>query len=171
MILQVDKLHWLSHMNEQQDLCAHGAVEVQIGEDILDAGQEARWCVSAAALYLLRTLTADHTQDAPVGEHLIPCCGHTLYSQGREADVVITGCPNGLDWKIRHRDSTVLFRTPNGREEQITLIEWQQKVVTFADTVELFYKTSVPKQQPDDSYDAAGYVAFWTEWSRRYPKS
>jgi hypothetical protein len=166
MLLQALNLHWLDHVPDQHDLCAHGSALVQIGEETLSDLAGGDWCVSAAALYLLRTLTADHTRTAPVGEHLIPCCGHAMYEQTTSNDVLIIGCANGIDWDVHHQGDDVTLRTHSGTEERITRVRWQELVLQFADHVAEFYAASAPKI-PADIYEAAGYTAFQAEWSRR----
>lgn len=169
MKVRVYNLGWLPHMLEQHDLCAHGAVAVEIGGEHFERDDEADWCVSAAALFLLRTLTRNHTPSSPVGDQLIPCCGHTMYVVTGEEDVEIQTCITGLNWEVHHLANTVLLRTENGTEEYVSSDEWKHTVFQFADTVEDLYKRSLPKE-PDNSYEAAAYAAFQAEWSRRRGK-
>jgi hypothetical protein len=166
MILKPHNLHWLAHAAPEIDLCAHGAVTVQIGERLLATPEAGDWCVSASALYLMRTLTASHTPESPVGEHLIPCCGHMMYAQNDGADVDIDGCPSGIDWEVIHEGANVRLRASEGQEELVPLAEWRRTVFEFADAVAAFYAASAPKQ-PSDSYDAQGFAAFQAEWARR----
>jgi len=126
MLLHVLNLHWLDHVPDQNDLCAHGNVLVQIGAETLSDVERGDWCISAAALYLLRTLTADHTRNTPVGEYLIPCCGHAMYEQTTSNDVLIIGCANGVDWDVHHQDDRVILRTHSGTEEHIARDRWQE---------------------------------------------
>jgi len=166
MILQLLDLHWLAHGVEQYDLCAHGCVTIQIGPETLATQSDGDWCVSAAALYLLRTLTADHTAQAPVGEHLIPHCGHEMYTQIASADVLIMGCPSGVNWDVLHQQGAVILRTATGAEEYLSENVWQQHVIGFSDTVADFYAASLPKT-PTNVYESASYAAFQAEWQRR----
>ncbi|MBV9787262.1 MAG: hypothetical protein JOZ51_03750 [Chloroflexi bacterium] len=169
MKVRVYNLGWLQHMLEQHDLCAHGAVEVEIGGEHFERDDEADWCVSAAALFLLRTLTRDHTASSPVGNKLIPCCGHAMYVVVGEEDVEIDTCPTGLNWEVQHLATSVLLRTEGGTEEYVTPEEWEHTVFQFADSVEDLYKHSLPKE-PENSCEAAAYAAFQAEWSRRRGK-
>jgi hypothetical protein len=166
MILTLNSIHWLSHAAEQSDLCAHGEVTVQIGSQKLASPADGDWCVSAAALYLLRTLTTDHTPEHPVGEHLIPHCGHTMFVENGSDDVLILGCPQGVNWDVIHQSGQVLLRTTQGTEERLRRHEWQQAVLAFADAVEHFYAHSLPKV-PADTDEAAAYAVFLAEWKRR----
>jgi hypothetical protein len=166
MVLLLNDVHWLPHTPEQTDLCAHGEVTVQIGTQQLVTPADGDWCVSAAAIYLLRTLTTDHTPERPVGEHLIPHCGHTMFAQTGSDDVLIMGCPHGVTWDVLHQPGYVLLRTAEGVEEQVPTREWQQAVLKFVNEVEQFYARSLPKVLADTD-DPAGYAAFQAEWKRR----
>lgn len=81
VILRPVNLRWIQGAaDDSRDLCAHGDIEFQIGNDVLlTPGTGMNRTVSAAALYLLRTLSVPHTKDAPVGDHLFPCCGFSMY--------------------------------------------------------------------------------------------
>ena len=166
MKLRVYNLMWIDRTSEQHDLCAHGAVEVCIGGETIEDDDEADLCVSAGALFLMRTLTRDHTPTAPVGDQVIPCCGHEMYVIAGEDDVEIRNCTAGVDWEIRHVENNVLLRTASGTEEVISTDDWKQIVFQFADTVEGLYKQSLPKE-PEHPYDAKAFAAFQAEWSRR----
>ena len=79
IILTPTRLHWIKDDgDDQSDLCAHSPVLFQIEDKILVAPSDGNVTVSAAAIYLLRTLERDHTKGKPVGEQLLPCCGHAL---------------------------------------------------------------------------------------------
>jgi hypothetical protein len=166
MVLLLYNLHWLEHTPQQSDLCAHGQVTVQIATQQLATPLDGDWCVSAGAIYLLRTLAADHTAEHPVGEHLIPHCGHSMFSQTGSDDVLILGCSQGVTWEVQHQRDHVLVRTTEGAEERLPAHHWQQAVLTFVDAVAQFYAASLPKV-PADTYEAAGYAAFQAEWQRR----
>ncbi len=163
LTLQVHDLHWLAGVAPEKDLCAHGTVDVQIEDEILS---DRHLCVSAAALYLPRTLSTDHTEGTPVGDQLIPCCGHGMIAVQGSDDVLIVGCPYGLDWEVRHEGADVVLQTHMGTEVVIPRADWRAAVLMFADTVEAFYVVSDIKQ-PYDAEDAAGYEAFRAEWVRR----
>src|SRR5262249_51982860 len=58
LILQPLKLRWIQGAaDDPKDLCAHGDVEFRIGDDVLLDTNGKDLTVSAAALYLLRTLS------------------------------------------------------------------------------------------------------------------
>jgi len=167
------RLRWVNNNpDDPHDLCAHGDVEFRIGGDVLLDGSKGRdLTVSAAALYLLRTLLVPHTKAAPLGDHLFPCCGFSMYDEPGEEDVVICGCPNGEDFEILHRlnGSGVLVRGKDGREWELTWPEWTAAIFGFADRVSEFFAASTPKQ-PHDEVDTAGFRKFMAEWARRRGK-
>jgi hypothetical protein len=160
-------LRWVEGAEDDPaDLRAHGDVEFRIGGDVLlgpDTGKGLT--VSAAALYLLRTLDRPHTRDAPVGDHLFPCCGFALYELDGEPDVAVCGCPNGEDFEVRHAPGGVVVRAADGREWSVGWPEWRAAVFAFADRVAAFYAACAPKRPSPD--DAAGFRCLAREWTRR----
>jgi len=159
-------LHWINGAADgPADLCAHAAVEFQIDNDVLVQPSDGNWTVSAAALYLLRTLSQPHTKDEPVAEHLFPCCGHGMFDNEEQDDVLIIGCNRGMDFEVvRDGDDVVL--TGDRRTHRIAASEWRKAVCDFSDAVQAFYAASSPKK-PSDVDDANGYQKFVSEWARR----
>lgn len=164
VVVRPVNLHWIKGApDDPADLCAHGHVEFRVGRDVLlDAALGPEVTVSVAALYLLRTLTAAHSKQAPVGDHLFPCCGFAMWDVG-EPDVVISGCPSGVDFEVLHGgdDTEVLVHADDGRDWRIQRWEWRAAVFEFADRVSGFYAASSPKRPSDD--DVAGYRKFVAE--------
>jgi hypothetical protein len=170
VILRPVKLRWIQGAaDDPKDLCAHGDVEFRIGDDVLlDPSTGKDLTVSAAALYLLRTLSVPHTKDAPVGDHLFPCCGFNMYDVADQEDVVICGCPSGEDFEVFHDISGagVIVRAANGRELYVGWPEWRAVVFDFADKISEFYAACSPKK-PYEEEDAKGLRKFATEWGHR----
>jgi hypothetical protein len=168
VILRPVNLRWIQGAaDDPKDLCAHGDVEFRIGGDTLLATNGRDLTVSAAALYLLRTLSKPHTKEAPVGDHLFPCCAFAMWDIPGEADVAICGCPNGEDFEVLHQvsGSGVVVRAADGREWEVSWPDWRTAVFAFVDSVSEFYAACSPKQPSDE--DAAGFKKFRTEWRRR----
>jgi hypothetical protein len=153
--------------DDPKDLCAHGDVEFRIGGDTLLDTTGRDLTVSAAALYLLRTLSVPHTREAPVGDHLFPCCGFAMWDIPGGEDVAICGCPNGEDFEVLHEVSGagVVIRAADGREWKVGWPDWRTAVFAFADRVSEFYAVSSPKEPSGE--DAAGFKKFKAEWERR----
>jgi hypothetical protein len=166
MVLELHNPHWISQDEPEIDLCAHGGVEVRFNNIIFSDGNYDGWTVSASALYFLRTLTLDHTKEKPICEQLIPCCGFSMFDQGEGEDVILFGCPNGINFEVRHQADLVVLTKQDCEEVTIAFSEWQQAVFNFADTVEAFYRTNKHKR-PEDEESSKGYKAFWREWKRR----
>lgn len=162
-------LRWIKGSEDDpSDLCAHGDFEFRIDDDVLSDGSAGRaLTLSAAALYLLRTLSRSHTKDAQVGDQLFPCCGHAMYDIPGQDEVVIVGCGNGEDFELDHREggAAVVVRATGGREWSVDRDSWQAAVFAFVDAVSEFYARSSPKRPTKD--DAAGFRAFQAEWERR----
>lgn len=170
VILRPTNLRWIQGAaDDPRDLCAHGDIEFRIGDDILlDPTTANDLTVSAAALYLLRTLSAQHTKDAPVGDRLFPCCGFSMYDVEEQSDVVICGCPSGQDFEIFHEvgGAGVAVRAEDGREWRMGWREWQAAVFGFADAISEFYASCSPKE-PYEEEDVKGFRKFIAEWRRR----
>ena len=166
--LQPTNLHWLGVA--KADLCAHGGVDFRIGEDILAEPSDSNWSTSAAALFLLRTLSQPHyfAKESKFGQPLIPCCGHAMYEKKGSDDVTMLGCPNGIDLEVARVGDEVTIVATDGRRFQVHAADWKVAVCQFADAVEAFYVASAPKMLGDqDDVDRRGYERFRAEWSRR----
>jgi hypothetical protein len=170
VILRPVNLRWIRGVaDDPRDLCAHGEVTFRIGDDVLlDPNSGKDLTVSAAALYLLRTLSVPHTKDAPVGDHLFPCCGFSMFDFPEEKDVVICGCPNGEDFEVLHEVAAagIVIRAGDGRQWKVEWPEWRAAVFGFADAASDFYATCSPKQ-PWDEENRKGFDKFVSEWERR----
>jgi hypothetical protein len=83
-------------------------------------------------------------------------------------DVVILGCPRGIDLDVVHAGGDVILRTPAPREWRVTRDTWQSAVFEFADQVSGFFAGSSVKTPSDD--DAPGFRKFLAEWNRRRGK-
>lgn len=79
--LVVQGFQWIKGEDDDpDDQCAHGRVLFQINNTTFVKPEDGIWTVSASALYLLRTLSENHTIENPVAEtnFLFPCCGFTV---------------------------------------------------------------------------------------------
>lgn len=168
MILRPLNLRWIDGTcDDPRDLCAHGDVEFRVGADVLlDPTVGRDLTVSTAALYLLRTLSTSHTRQAPVGDHLFPCCGFTMYDVDDEADVLICGCPNGVDFEVWREGPEVVIRSDEGRDYRLPGDQWRSAVFEFADRISEFYADAAEKQPMDDEV-RSGFAKFVLEWERR----
>ena len=78
MELRALELGWIKgREDDPADQCAHGKILFQVGNIIFARPEDGIWTVSAAGLFLLRTLEYDHTAMNPLSEFnfLIPHCG------------------------------------------------------------------------------------------------
>ena len=164
--MEVADLHWLEGGDPRDDLCVHGTAHVRIdGETLVAPADGDGWTLSAASLYLMRTLFRDHSPEAPVGDHLIPCCGFNMWVDD-QGELLILGCPSGVDWSVRHTSSGVTLQTPSGHSQVVDGAEWRAAVLKVADTVRAHYQTSPPRRVPTEEHDRRGYELFWVEWER-----
>lgn len=160
--ISATNLEWIDGAKDYpEDLCLHGHVVVTIANRVFEYNAT----VSATSLYLLKSLTENHIiyQD----NQMLPCCGHTLIANDDLSNVIILGCPNGIDWSVIHNDESVVLELDDGTKEYISIDEYTEEVFRFADMIEDFYDACTPKVLPDDEFDRNGYIAFWNEWHRR----
>lgn len=164
--IYADNLSWIDGSRDNsEDLCLHGHAVAIIGDRKLEYDAT----VSATALYLLKTLTEDHVIFHD--NQMLPCCGFFMIPNSKLDNVVISGCPNGIDWSVLHNDDdSVTLELEDGTKEIVPMAEYRDEVYRFADMIEGFYLSCSPKVMPKDEFDRNGYVAFWNEWHRRRGK-
>ncbi|MCR9200556.1 MAG: hypothetical protein NXI04_18115 [Planctomycetaceae bacterium] len=164
------RLHWLNDDGDDPaDLCAHSPVLLEVHGTALVTPKDGDVTVSAAAVFLLRTLERDHTPEQPVGDQLFPCCGHAMFDTGDD-DVVICGCNSGPDLSVVHEEmDQVQLTSPNGQTVRVALVDWQEAVIHFCDQVTAFYDAALPKRPTRD--DSGGFEKMMAEWRRRRQQS
>ncbi|NNT73164.1 hypothetical protein HKT18_13140 [Flavobacterium sp. IMCC34852] len=162
--IKILDLHWIKNVDDGNDLCAHGHVELRIGNEIISNYESGDWTLSSTALSLLRSTKENYDKD-DYSNQLLPCCGHFFIADEKEETVIIQGCDNGIDWKINHIDNqNIQHILENGNEIIINKDLYKEIVYKFADEVENFYNQSKPRNIPSDEFDRKGYLTFWKEW-------
>lgn len=182
IILKAIQPHWMDFPDNTKILSVEGLIEFSIGELEIVSPKDGEWRVSAAALYLLRTLTQSHTSDSPVtsDECIIPCCGEMYGNEGGEYCLIV-GCGIGIDFDVIHEDGKVLITgvwrnfeagaalpplpKRNGRTARTTLKAWRDAVCAFADQISDLYRRSSPKE-PFEEEQRIGFECFQREWAR-----
>jgi hypothetical protein len=167
--LKAHDLTWIKGTSDDpKDYCAHSHVEFRVNGTTFVKPEDGRWTVSATALYLLRTLSFDHTvkNSLAEGNFLFPCCAFSVWPIKDKFEVICMGCPNGVDIEVRHREGKVILSSPAGNET-VTESEWTHTVLYFVSTVRSFYDMSSPKIKIEDEFDYKGWKAFWEEWEQR----
>jgi hypothetical protein len=171
IILRPRELTWINdQVDDPFDLCAHGKVQFEIDGVNLVRVEDGEWTVSAAALFLLRTLKKDHTVEAPLFENVIPHCGSGFYAGEGEEDVKIIECPSGINFQVIHVRDTVQIIMNEKKPFMVASDEWRNAVLTFSQVVREFYAASTPKTPVDDS-DEAGFEKFMVEWRNRHEEA
>lgn len=157
-------LHWLENMEEERDYCAHSSVHLKIEDKVISSESSDVWTVSAAAYYFLNSLKLDH--DGSIQPQLLPCCGNGMYAAGEEGkDLVIIGCPNGINWTITHLEGKLIHQFEDGIIIETEFEEWRDAVCNFSDEVMKFYEVSLPKKFDDEDEEARkGFELFMQEW-------
>ena len=169
--LKAHELGWVrGKADDPEDQCAHGLVEFLIDKTTFVKPEDGTWTVSAAALFLLRTLSLDHTPEDSVTEnnYLFPCCGFNVWPSKGKFKVVCSGCPNGIDVRVCHnrKEGTVVISSPKGIET-VSESEWNCAVLGFVAQIQAFYNGNSPKKKITDKLDRSGWKAFWQEWEQR----
>lgn len=160
--IDVTELYWIDgSADNSEDLCLHGHAIAHVGDEHL----EYDCTVSATALYLLKTLTENHTIHED--NQMLPCCGHFYVPGATLESVMISGCDNGIDWTVNHRGGDVILILENSTDVIVPLEEYQREVYRFVDKIENYYKSCSPKKMPENKFGRDGYIAFWNEWHRR----
>ena len=169
--IDVDSMEWIDGTKDNaEDLCLHGSVSVQMG----DYKNRVDCTVSAAALYLLKTLSRNHEEDKEI--QLLPCCGHAIIS--KEADEngeicdVLPGCDYGLDWSVMHDGDFVRLIVAGEEKAVVPFEQYKMQVFQFADKVSAFYDSAPPRYIHNDfkDLDYKGFMAFKAEWKMHYEK-
>jgi hypothetical protein len=165
--LELRRPHWIEDAGDDpSDQCAHGFIELSVNGIQFVSESDGEWTVSAAALFLLRTVTSDHSPDDSVaeGNFLIPCCGFNIWpSEDSKYPYYILGCNNGIDPSIRHIKGMV-YITLEDKAAVVPLSEWAEAVLRFSDQVQEFYDLSEPKEELTDDFDRPGWDFFWQDW-------
>jgi len=168
IVLRPTNISWLPvSKDDPTEQCAHGDVTFTIDSIPFATGKEAEFLtVSAAALFLLRTLSHDHTQAEPVAEasQLFPHCGFTAWADDGRFPVVVIGCNIGIDLEVVHSAGAVTIQAQDEEKATVTEAEWRDAVVGFVDEVQAFYDASPPRKPFGDPVDDEGWAAFWQEW-------
>ncbi len=158
--IKATNLHWMGTLDEPLDLCLHGDAWARIGDESFEFKNAT---VSATAFYLLRSLTQDHVM-YQMPTQLLPCCGHDMRIW--KGELIICGCPNGIDWSVIHENGQVKLITESQKETVLSLDEYRETVFAFADEIEAFYKNSKEKAF-ECKEDQETYPIFWEEWRKR----
>jgi hypothetical protein len=167
IILRPTNLHWINDAADNpSDLCAHSPVEFRVEGDTLIRPSDGDWTVSAAALYLLRTLSQPHKKAGGIGDQLFPCCGNGIFEVEGQDDVLIVGCNSGIDFEVVQIGDEVHLTAADGTEHRVAMSDWRSAVCKFSDAVQAFYAGSSPKQ-PEDEFERRSFQKFMAEWSRR----
>jgi len=167
--LRILELSWISgQADDADDPCAHGTVVLAVDGKALVTPADGSLTLSAAGLYLLRTLQHDHASADHVsdGNALFPCCGYIALPSSGAFPVFCIGCPGGRDVTVTCQGDDVLLDAGDG-PCRVSLEEWRQAVLAFVDAVDAFYARCSPKHPATDPEEARGWALFWAEWRQR----
>lgn len=162
MELYATDLHFMGDDPKAQsyDYCVHGKVVCKIDGCNL-SNDDSDWCVSASAYRFLHSLFENHFLGAE--EQMIPCCGHFLIPSQDKTSVIISGCPNGIDFDVIHEENEVIIRTQDGVTYNLTFEDYKATVLSYAKQIVDFYHQNPPREFKA-SFDQDGFSAFCNEW-------
>ena len=164
--IEVTRFWWIldDGKDDPSDQCLHGHVRAMIGNETL----EDDCAVSSTGLLLLRTLTEDHIELNIYGNQMLPNHGFYMYAcDSLLQNVQLDGDPYGTDWAVRHDGDMVELETMSGTIERVPFPAYREQVLKFVERVEDYYRSSLPKETPEEDYIRNGFIAFWNEWHRR----
>jgi hypothetical protein len=171
LILEATDLGWLGKGDEADwDQCVHGVATCTVGSIAITS----RDCnLTAASLFLLRTLEHDHTDAEPVApsNKLFPHCGHSPWVvSGERFPTLNMGCDSGDELWVRH-EAGAIHLSRGELHERVSTEAWENAVARFADQVRAFYDASPPRRRStrsqSDAMESEGWDAFWAEWVER----
>ena len=141
-------LHWLNNSSPENDWCVYGGFTLtNNNEMIIDAADEVL-ALSAAVIFLLRTIEKDHSFGTKICEHLIPECADMYVSSSGHVEFI--NCPFGIDWWMEHSNEKVTLVFEDGREIITSLKDYIRAVLAFAEKIKAFYKEGEPKKFYDE---------------------
>ena len=159
----IKKLYWIDGSDDNKDdFCLHGDVEVNIG----DERYEESCAVSAAGLYMLKSVTNNHI--IYENNQMLPCCGHFLLPDDNDETITIIGCGNGVDWSVLHDENSVSILTEKGTKIALDMEAYRRTVFDFVDKIEQYYQKCSPKNMLSlDEFSQNAYRVFLNEWKKR----
>ena len=163
--LRILDLFWLKGLDDCEDLCLHGHVFVQIGEEVVDDGAKSDWTLSVSAYRMLRTIYENHDANDLKTELLITCCGHSMLVDGKTEQLIIFDCPHGINWSVIHEGGNVCLTTKANTQATIPCATYRDIIFAFADQIERFYQSCAPKTFYDIE-DEKAFQKFWTNWKK-----
>lgn len=163
-VLKIVDLYWIEQtIDNDEDLCLHGHVFVQIGNTIVDTGTKDDWTLSVGAYRMLHSIYRNHCAEDLYTGYFLTCCGHGMWVDKKTGALIISDCPYGLNWSVTHQGDNVHLTTEAGEQVTMALTTYREIVFAFADQIEAFYQSNSPKT----FYDAESKNAFhqfWSEW-------
>lgn len=164
--------YWISKdPKDESDLCSHGVIRLEIGNEIISDSSDVDWTVSTAGLMLLRSLNSDHSVEDtyPMIQH----CGQ----------LGMIGCPISIDWSVTHSDNTVTIRDVKklmstnsidsikfeNIDAKIERRKYIREVVRFCDDIRSF--THQTPRNFENDIDRNEWDSFWSEFDKLLEKN
>lgn len=170
--IRILEQYWIDEKAEcKTDLCSHGLLYLEIGDQIIANETDGDWTISTAGLMLLRTINTEHTVDEnyPIVQH----CGQ----------LGMLGCPISIDWTVIHKGESVIIQDVKKYpstdkkdviEYEVSKIDIERKkyireVVRFCDSIKLFFVNQ--EKEFISQYEKEEWIGFWSEFDKILEKS
>jgi hypothetical protein len=159
-------LHWIGDTNSEYDLCVHGGFTFSFNKKIIIDASKEEFALSAAVIFLLRTVERDHSFGNKLCEKIMPECADITFVKEFDKQVEFITCPFGIDWWVEHSNGNITLVFEDGTEIKTTLKDYIQAIIRFADNIKAFYDKSKAKSFQMDE-DRQAFNAFQDEWTDR----
>lgn len=170
--IRIINQYWINEESEcKSDLCSHGLLYLEIGDQIISDEKEDDWTISTTGLMLLRTINTEHTVDEsyPIVQH----CGQ----------LGMIGCPISIDWTVIHKGGNVIIKDvkkyPSTDIKDVIEYEaskivierkkYIREVVRFCDAIKFFFEGQEKEFKSD--YEKEEWTGFWNEFDKLLDKS
>ena len=107
-------LHWLNNSSPENDWCVYGGFTLTNNNEMIIAAANEVLTLSAAVIFLLRTIEKDHSFGTKICEQLIPKCADMYVITSGQVGFII--CPFGIDWWVEHSNEKVISVFEDDRE-------------------------------------------------------
>lgn len=157
-------LHWSKNVPTEYNFYVYGGFTLSFDQNIIIDAKSEELTLSAAVIYLLRTIEKNHSFGTKICEHLIPECADMYLSNLGNVEFIT--CPFGIDWWVEHTTENVTLIFQHGKEITTTLRDYIRAVLKFADKIKVFYDEGGSKKYNDEE-DRKAFEAFNREWNMR----
>jgi hypothetical protein len=107
-------LHCLYNSSPENDWCVYGGFTLTNNDEIIIAAANEVLTLSAAVIFLFRTIEKNHSFGTKIYEQLIPKCADMYVITSGQVGFI--NCPFGIDWWVEHSNEKVTSFFEDNRE-------------------------------------------------------